>query len=449
MSPSSRRQRGLAEIVASESDGEDVHNLEEANEQNIGILLENNTDQDIDLSAIRRKSPRKTEATSTIQKLQRSSRQSPSLQQVSRPRKTETVSSSSSVNNENGARKPRASLLAQDRQPTSTLKKVSSGTPQKAKPGRPSSQTMLQRYFLSGQTHTPAPLMRGQKNEKVEDKVQEGEEEEAEEEEWEVNRILADEIRTTAEGKQEVFYLIKWVGEWDDTWEPRKHVGRAAIKEYQDAKRTAELISKNQNGDHNHLKRKREREEQTADPARQSRRMVTGAGTLFHKKSREVPVDTLQKSTRSGSTATSISDSNRPKKQMSQHPAFHNSKSKGQTDGTEVGHSSMVNFGQRLESPAEEDAEEESLFVRQDDVPVARTFDNVDGKGNGNVQGKQSVRLGPIDIDSSTSDSGSPVRYSYSMEEVNKVVVISSGESNSDESDDDGDDDGNEDDELA
>jgi hypothetical protein len=60
------------------------------------------------------------------------------------------------------------------------------------------------------------------------------EEEEAEDEsEYELKCILNDEIRFTKDGKTETWYLIKWAGEWDDTWEPSENVADGAIKEYE------------------------------------------------------------------------------------------------------------------------------------------------------------------------------------------------------------------------
>ncbi|PMD19659.1 hypothetical protein NA56DRAFT_690279 [Hyaloscypha hepaticicola] len=57
--------------------------------------------------------------------------------------------------------------------------------------------------------------------------------------EYEVDAILDDVYRKDKKGKLGLWYLIKWVGEWDNTWEPAENVGAEAIAEYE-AKKTAE-----------------------------------------------------------------------------------------------------------------------------------------------------------------------------------------------------------------
>jgi hypothetical protein len=57
--------------------------------------------------------------------------------------------------------------------------------------------------------------------------------------EYEVDSILADEYRKNKKGKYDLYYLIKWVGDWANTWEPAHNVGVEAIAEYQ-AKKAAE-----------------------------------------------------------------------------------------------------------------------------------------------------------------------------------------------------------------
>jgi hypothetical protein len=57
------------------------------------------------------------------------------------------------------------------------------------------------------------------------------------EEEYEVDCILKDEIRTGNDGKRRLYYLIKWVGDWDDTWEPAINVGEDPVKAYKEKKR--------------------------------------------------------------------------------------------------------------------------------------------------------------------------------------------------------------------
>ena len=60
----------------------------------------------------------------------------------------------------------------------------------------------------------------------------EPEEEAADEElEYEVDQILAHEIRFH-DGRPDIWYKIQWVGEWDDTWEPEENVSYGAIEDY-------------------------------------------------------------------------------------------------------------------------------------------------------------------------------------------------------------------------
>jgi hypothetical protein len=56
--------------------------------------------------------------------------------------------------------------------------------------------------------------------------------------EYEVDSILADEYRKNKKGKYDLYYLIKWVGDWANTWEPAHNVGVEAIAEYQAKKAT-------------------------------------------------------------------------------------------------------------------------------------------------------------------------------------------------------------------
>jgi hypothetical protein len=55
--------------------------------------------------------------------------------------------------------------------------------------------------------------------------------------EYEVDAILADEYRLDKKGKHVLWYLIKWVGEWPNSWEPEGNVGTDAIAEYKEKKR--------------------------------------------------------------------------------------------------------------------------------------------------------------------------------------------------------------------
>jgi len=58
------------------------------------------------------------------------------------------------------------------------------------------------------------------------------EEDDSDEAEYDVEEILDDEVRKGADGKRRLHYLIKWVGSWDNTWEPAIHVGQESINEY-------------------------------------------------------------------------------------------------------------------------------------------------------------------------------------------------------------------------
>ena len=81
---------------------------------------------------------------------------------------------------------------------------------------------------------TPEPV-----EEEEEDEEDEEDDDEDDEPEYEVDAILADEYRMDKKQKPVLYYLIKWVGDWDDTWEPAENVGRDAINEYE-VKKAAE-----------------------------------------------------------------------------------------------------------------------------------------------------------------------------------------------------------------
>jgi hypothetical protein len=51
--------------------------------------------------------------------------------------------------------------------------------------------------------------------------------------EYELRQILKHKVRVTEDGKPDIWYLIDWVGEWDNTWEPAENVGQGAIDEYE------------------------------------------------------------------------------------------------------------------------------------------------------------------------------------------------------------------------
>jgi hypothetical protein len=74
--------------------------------------------------------------------------------------------------------------------------------------------------------------------------------EEDDEEEYEVDVILADEYRIDKKGKRILYFLIKWVGEWPNSWEPEENVGVDAIAEYKEKKRAKqERIGRSMNLD--------------------------------------------------------------------------------------------------------------------------------------------------------------------------------------------------------
>ena len=57
--------------------------------------------------------------------------------------------------------------------------------------------------------------------------------EEDTEPEYEMKQILKHDVRRTDDGKPDIWYLIDWVGEWDNTWEPAENVDQGAIDEYE------------------------------------------------------------------------------------------------------------------------------------------------------------------------------------------------------------------------
>ena len=54
--------------------------------------------------------------------------------------------------------------------------------------------------------------------------------------EYEIHQILDEEIRKE-NGKHVLYYLIDWVGEYDNTWEPAKNVSEAAIADFKEKRR--------------------------------------------------------------------------------------------------------------------------------------------------------------------------------------------------------------------
>jgi hypothetical protein len=66
----------------------------------------------------------------------------------------------------------------------------------------------------------------------TDDQEQKGDQAADEESEYEVRQILKHEVRYTRDGKPDYWYLIDWVGDWDNTWEPAENVGQGAIDAY-------------------------------------------------------------------------------------------------------------------------------------------------------------------------------------------------------------------------
>jgi hypothetical protein len=64
-----------------------------------------------------------------------------------------------------------------------------------------------------------------------------------ENDEYEVEDILDDEWRDDKDGRTR-YYLIKWVGDWDNTWEPAVNVGSDVRADYEKKKRRGERLRK-------------------------------------------------------------------------------------------------------------------------------------------------------------------------------------------------------------
>ena len=61
--------------------------------------------------------------------------------------------------------------------------------------------------------------------------------EEDDELEWDVNRILNHKLVKKRRGKPRLYYYIRWMGDWDDSWEPKENVGLGAVTGYWQEKR--------------------------------------------------------------------------------------------------------------------------------------------------------------------------------------------------------------------
>jgi hypothetical protein len=60
--------------------------------------------------------------------------------------------------------------------------------------------------------------------------------EEDDDPQYEAVEVLAEEFRQEKKRELRLYYLIKWVGDWDDTWEPVENVGSDLIAEYRQKK---------------------------------------------------------------------------------------------------------------------------------------------------------------------------------------------------------------------
>jgi hypothetical protein len=74
-------------------------------------------------------------------------------------------------------------------------------------------------------------------------------EEPAEEDEWELEDILDDDKRIDDQGVLKMYYLIKWAGDWDDTWEPAGNLKEFDITRYLSRKQAKKSRSHSQSED--------------------------------------------------------------------------------------------------------------------------------------------------------------------------------------------------------
>jgi hypothetical protein len=85
--------------------------------------------------------------------------------------------------------------------------------------------------------------------------------------EYEVEDILGEEYRDDIDGRS-LYYLIKWVGDWDNTWEPAANVGSDVISGYKMKKQREER-----------LKREREERSMSHDSSRKGSRNRSRKGS--------------------------------------------------------------------------------------------------------------------------------------------------------------------------
>ncbi|KAE9381238.1 hypothetical protein N431DRAFT_424827 [Stipitochalara longipes BDJ] len=99
--------------------------------------------------------------------------------------------------------------------------------------GKPPTSSQRQAAANPTRHKSETPKRKSATPKPVEEEEEDEEEDEDDEPEYEVDAILADEIRMDKKQKPVLYYLIKWVGDWANTWEPAGNVGTDAIKEYE------------------------------------------------------------------------------------------------------------------------------------------------------------------------------------------------------------------------
>ena len=111
----------------------------------------------------------------------------------------------------------------------------------------------------SSSRQTPNPAMSAPPKSKV---LSPSPEEEVEEEGYDVECILDEDTRLVAGGKTITYYLLKWAGDWDDTWEPEENIGRDVIEIWKKEKKRKESIKK---GKRREIEAMAEREEEEVE----------------------------------------------------------------------------------------------------------------------------------------------------------------------------------------
>lgn len=129
-------------------------------------------------------------------------------------------------------------------------------------------QTKLKSFFLPNQTLKTSSSERLTRKRTPTPITQPDDEEEDEDEAWNVERILDDETRIIREdGKKQTYYLIKWEGDYEDTWEPSENVAVELKKEYKKVKHMMKAAKQK--------KRKRENEDCEDRSTERKRRTTT------------------------------------------------------------------------------------------------------------------------------------------------------------------------------